>query len=145
MLEGKRYVVNAFGWQGSRFAGMIDDKDPPTAITTRLEHASGEWEGCYYPAGVNDVVAALTQQTGEYLERVQDIKERDLRVNVAQLERVFDEWRKDDVDIKIYKVQVTENEEARFNNQFEQFFIQVKNLMMVQANATLGEIGRAHV
>lgn len=124
---------------------MVNEKDPPTAITARLEHASGQWTGVYHLAGTQDVIKALTQQTTEYLERVQDIKGGSLRVNQAQLDRIWEEWAQQDVNWKMHKISVTENKEAREEADFQILLTQLENLMMVQADATLGQITDAIV
>ena len=119
---------------------MVNEDSSPETVQERLEHASGDWEGCYYPAGAQDVIKALTQQTGEYMESIVAIKEQNLRVTPAQLQRTLDEWRELDANIKFHKIQVIENDQARHENRFQQYFEQLQEFFTVQANATLGDI-----
>jgi hypothetical protein len=120
MLDGKRYLMNMFGWEGA----ILD----------------GKAQGVYSFAGINDVVAAMTQQSQEIITEICDIKERSPRVNFGQVERVWQNWIEQDVNIKIAKVETFENPEKKFRNDYEEFQLSMQNVFMVQADSTLGQI-----
>jgi hypothetical protein len=120
MLDGKRYLMNMFGWEGA----ILD----------------GKAQGVYSFAGINDVVAAMTQQSGELIDQITNIKGKDLRVNVAQLERVFSEWVELDVAWKTHKTIQSENQEVKQENMFMVFFLLFQAKVMVLSDATLGQL-----
>jgi hypothetical protein len=111
MIEGRRYVCN--------FQMMT---------------------GVNIEANQQEVLKALTQQSGEIITEICDIRGRRLNMNQVQLDNIFTGWVEQDVNIKIHKLETIENPEKRLENDFKVFFLLCQSMHMVLANATLGEL-----